>query len=130
MDDRNLVAVAEQAAATSRVKRGALAGCTVLADDGRHFRGCRVECDDPAADLCPIANAVAAARVDGAQRIVRAGYYSPCGDEPIVFPAESLHLLEQVTMPGFCMIVSRGAGDFVEMTLQQLREQLGSAQAS
>ncbi|MAW60916.1 MAG: hypothetical protein CMJ94_08785 [Planctomycetes bacterium] len=123
MDDRNLVAVAEQAAATSLVQRGPLAGCTVLADDGRHYRGCRLEFDDPADDLCPIVNAIAASRVDGSRRIVRAGYYTPTSGQLPVFPAASIRVLEQVTNPDFVMIVSAGSGQFVEKTLAELRQE-------
>lgn len=125
MDDRNLVAVAEQAAATSLVKRNPIAGCTVLAEDGRHFRGCRLEFDDPASDLCPIANAVAAARVDGARTIKRAGFYTPSGGELPVFPASTLHLLEQVATDDFVIIVSPGSGSYIEKTLADLREEAG-----
>ena len=50
MDDRNLVAVAEQAAATSRNLRGPVEGATVKADDGRVFLGCRLEYEDPDLD--------------------------------------------------------------------------------
>ena len=72
MDDRNLVAVAEQAAATSRVRPGGhFAGCTVKSDDGRVFRGCVLEYQDPALDQDPIANAIASARSDGVRKIVR-----------------------------------------------------------
>ena len=46
MDDRNLVAVAEQAAATSKVIAGPIAGCTVRAVDGRVFLGCLLEFED------------------------------------------------------------------------------------
>ena len=62
MDDRNLVAVAEQAAATARVQRSPIAGCTVLADDGRVFLGCLIEYSDPALSQDPIANGIAAGR--------------------------------------------------------------------
>ncbi|MCH2100480.1 MAG: hypothetical protein MK209_00940 [Planctomycetes bacterium] len=125
MDDRNLVAVAEQAAATSLVKRSLLAGCTVLAEDGRHFRGCRLEFDDPAADLCPIANAVAAARVDGARVIKRAGFYTPSGGEQPVFSLGTLQLLDEVATDDFIIIVSAGSGAFVEKTLSDLRQEAG-----
>jgi len=125
MDDRNLVAVAEQAAATSLVKRNPLAGCTVLAEDGRHFRGCRLEFDDPTSDLCPIANAVAAARVDGARVIKRAGFYTPSGGKLPVFSAATLQLLDEVTTDDFVIIVSAGSGAFVEKTLTDLRQEAG-----
>lgn len=125
MDDRNLVAVAEQAAATSLVKRSPLAGCTVLAEDGRHFRGCRLEFDDPTADLCAVANAVGASRVDGARRIKRAGYYTPTQGELPVFCATTLHVLEQVTTGDFRMILSAGSGAYVEKTLSELRQDAG-----
>lgn len=125
MDDRNLVAVAEQAAATSRVLRSKIAGCTVLADDGRHFRGCRLEFEDASADLCPVACAVAAARVDGAQIITRAGFYTPTGGELPPLPASTIQLLREVTAPGFVMIVSAGSGEYVEKTLEQLGHDAG-----
>jgi cytidine deaminase len=127
MDDRNLVAVAEQAAATSLVKRSPLAGCTVLADNGRHFRGCRLEFDDPAADLCAVANAVAASRVDGARRITRAGYYTPTHGELPVFSARTLHILQQVATEDFRIIVSAGSGAFVEKSLAELQQEAGIA---
>jgi cytidine deaminase len=127
MDDRNLVAVAEQAAATSLVKRSPLAGCTVLADGGRHFRGCRLEFDDPSADLCAVANAVAASRVDGARRIKRAGYYTPSSGELPVFSAATLHLLQQVATEDFRIIISTGSGTYIERSLRELQQEAGVA---
>ncbi|MBC8328692.1 MAG: hypothetical protein ISR76_00785 [Planctomycetes bacterium] len=125
MDDRNLVAVAEQAAATSRVIRGPIAGCTVKADDGRVFLGCRLEYGDPALDQDPIDNGLANGRVNGMRRAARIGYYSPTGGRLPVLPAATLRRLAELAAPGLVVIFSPGSGDQVEKELGELMAEAG-----
>ena len=78
MDDRNLTAVAEQAAATSRVKRNSIEGCTILYDDGHVAMGCRLEYDDASLDQNSVSNALAAGRVNGSYRPFANRYVFAC----------------------------------------------------
>lgn len=125
MDDRNLVAVAEQAAATSRALRGPVAGATVLADDGRVFRGCLVQYQDPALDQDPLAAALAAGRVQGMRRAVRAAIYSPTGGPLPELPRATLLRLREFAAPGLAIIFSPGTGRFVERSLDELLAEAG-----
>ena len=127
MDDRNLVAVAEQAAATSKVLRSPVEGCTVLFDDGRTFLGCRMEYDDPALDQDAISNALAAGRVDGARRAFRAGIYSPVGDGLPTPAVAGLLRLKEVAAPGLAVLLSSGSGERVEKPLDELLAEAGAA---
>ncbi|RMH04180.1 MAG: hypothetical protein D6702_03870 [Planctomycetota bacterium] len=125
MDDRNLIAVAEQAAATSRVLRGPIAGCTILADDGRVFLGCRLEYEDPGLDQHPLDNALGAGRVQGMRRVVRGGFYSPePGPGPAV-PAATLRRLRELADPGFVLLCSYGTGERTERPLAELLAEAG-----
>lgn len=120
MDDRNLVAVAEQAAATARVVRGVREGATAKFDDGRVFRGCRLEFADPALDVDAVSAALAAGRVEGARRVVRVGLYSPLPEGlPAPAPAALLRLRE-VAAPGLAVILSSGSGERAERGLAEL----------
>ncbi len=125
MDDRNLVAVAEQAAATSRVLRGPIAGCTVKADDGRVFLGCRLEYGDPALDQDPIDGGLATGRVNGMRRAVRIGYYSPTEGELPVVPAATLRRLQELASPDLVILFSPGSGDRIEKSLAGLLAEAG-----
>lgn len=127
MDDRNLVAVAEQAAATSRALRGPIAGCTLLADDGRVFLGCLLEFADPTLSQDPIANALAAGRVQGMRRAARIGYYSPTGGGLPAIPAATLRRLAELAAPGLAVIFSSGTGERVELPLAELQARAGAA---
>jgi hypothetical protein len=128
MDDRNLVAVAEQAAATSKVLRGPREGATVKFDDGRVFLGCRLEFADPSLDLDAVSCALAAGRVQGGRRVVRIGLYSPLPDGlPQVAPA-TLRRLREVAAPGLALILSSGAGTRVERSLLELLSLAGIAE--
>lgn len=123
MDDRNLVAVAEQAAATSRVRPGGyFAGCTVKADDGRVFLGCVLEYKNSALDQDPIANGIAAARSEGARKIIRVGLYSPTGGKLPEIPLPTLQRLEELAAPDLAVIFSAGTGNRVERSLADLLE--------
>jgi cytidine deaminase len=125
MDDRNLVAVAEQAAATARVVHGAREGATAKFEDGRVFLGCRLEFADPALDVDAITAALAAGRVEGARRVVRVGLYAPLAEGlPRVAPATLLRLRE-LAAPGLALILSGGSGVRAERTLQQLLAEAG-----
>jgi len=127
MDDRNLVAVAEQAAATAKVVRGTREGATAKFEDGRVFRGCRIEFSDPALDVDAITGALSAGRVDGARRVTRVGLYSPTeGGLPTVAPATLLRLRE-LAAPGLMVILSGGSGLREERTLQDLLADAGLA---
>ena len=127
MDDRNLVAVAEQAAATSKVLRSPLMGCTVLFDDGRTFLGCRMEFEDPALDIDALSSALAAGRVEGARTAWRVGVYSPVADgEPTLEPA-ALRRLAEVAAPGLGVLFSSGSGERTERSLEELLAAAGSA---
>ncbi len=125
MDDRNLVAVAEQAAATSRVLRGPIAGCTLKADDGRVFLGCRLEFSDAALDQDPIEGGLAQGRVQGMRRVVRVGYYSPTGGELPRIPEATLRRLHELAAPDLVVIFSPGSGERIERSLSELRRQAG-----
>ncbi|KAA3609513.1 MAG: hypothetical protein DWQ01_09280 [Planctomycetota bacterium] len=131
MDDRNLIAVAEQAAATSRVLRGPLVGATVKADDGRVFLGCRLEYEDPSLDQDALSNAIAAGRVEGMRKVVRAGFYMPSSgdsEEPAALPpleTAALHRLKEMAVPETVIILSAGTGAFVEKPLSELLAEAG-----
>ncbi len=125
MDDRNLIAVAEQAAATSRALRGPVAGATAKADDGRVFLGCLLQYADPALDQDPVANALAAGRVQGMRRVARIGLYSPTGGPLPAIPRETLQRLRELAAPGLAVLFSAGTGEFVERTLDQLLAEAG-----
>ncbi|MDP6849882.1 MAG: hypothetical protein QGH51_05015 [Planctomycetota bacterium] len=127
MDDRNLVAVAEQAAATSRVVVGPIAGCTVKGDDGRVFRGCLLEYEESNLNQDPIANGIAAGRAEGMRRVARIGYYSPTGGELPSIPRLTLLRLRELAVPGMEIIFSPGTGDRVERTLDGLLAEAGLA---
>ncbi|MFQ5747994.1 MAG: hypothetical protein ACE5H3_00890 [Planctomycetota bacterium] len=120
MDDRNLVAVAEQAACTSRVRRGVREGATIQSDDGRVFLGCRLEFSDPALDQDAIANGLAAGRVAGMRRVVRIGFYSPVAEGLPGIPETTLRRLKELAAPGLGVILSSGGGERVERNLQEL----------
>lgn len=128
MDDRNLVAVAEQAAATSRVLRGPREGATAKFDDGRVFLGCRMEFADPSLDVDAVTAAVLSGRVQGGRRVVRVGLYSPRPDAlPVVAPA-ALRRLREVAAPGLAVILSSGAGSREERSLSDLLAAAGIAE--
>jgi len=127
MDDRNLVAIAEQAAATSLVKRNPIAGVTLLAEDGRHYMGCALEFEQAADDLCPLSNALAAARVEGSRRVVRAGYYSPRQGELPVFSAATLRRLQESARDDFAIVLSPGGGLRVTKSLAELWEDVNAS---
>lgn len=130
MDDRNLVAVAEQAAATARVVRGSREGATAKFDDGRVFLGCRMEFADPALDVDAITAALAAGRVEGARRVVRVGLYAPGATGlPTVAPATLLRLRE-LAAPGLVLILSSGSGLREERRLEDLLAAAGLAGAA
>ena len=120
MDDRNLVAVAEQAAGPSRVLRGPIAGCTIKADDGRVFLGCMLEFEDPSADIDPIANGIATGCVEGMRRVARIGFYSPTEGQQPQIPTVTLLRLKEMAVPGLAIIFSTGNGARVEKSLEEL----------
>jgi hypothetical protein len=120
MDDRNLVAVAEQAAATSRVKRGPIAGCTIRSVDGRVFRGCLLEYEDDSLDQDPISNGLAVGRVEGMRKVDRIGYYSPTGGELPAIPVQTLLRLREVGTHDLAIVFSPGSGEQIEKNLRQL----------
>ncbi len=127
MDDRNLIAVAEQAAAPSRVLRGPVEGATILAADGRTFLGTRLEFEDPSLDQDALSNGLAAGRVQGMRQVVRAGYYRPVPDGRPRLPREALLRLRELAAPGMAVIVSGGTGEFVERPLEELLAEAGLA---
>ena len=127
MDDRNLVAVAEQAAATSKVLRQPLEGCTVLFDDGRTFLGCRMEYADPALDQDALSNALAAGRTEGARNAYRVGIYSPVDAGLPALSAAALSRLAEVAVPGLAVLFSSGSGERVERSLDELLAEAGVA---
>lgn len=120
MDDRNLVAVAEQAAATAKVLRNPIEGCTILYDDGSISRGCRMEYQDDQLDLDAVSNAMAAGRSVGAYRPLRIGIYSPVQDGVPSLAPLALARLQEVAAPGLVVIFSSGSGERVERTLPEL----------
>ena len=124
MDDRNLVAVAEQAAAPSRILRGPREGATIKADDGRVFLGCRMEFRDASLDTDAISNGIAARQVQGMRRVARVGLYSPdsgaAGDGLPAISKATLRRLAEVAVPGLVLILSGGNGRFVEKRLDDL----------
>jgi len=127
MDDRNLIAVAEQAAATAKVKRSPLEGCTILFEDGRVFLGCRLEFEDASLDQDSVSNALAAGRVEGAYRPYRVGIYAPVAEGlPEVAPL-ALQRLKEVGSPNLMVIKSSGSGERVEFSLQDLLATAGMA---
>ncbi|TAH36784.1 MAG: hypothetical protein EYC70_07275 [Planctomycetota bacterium] len=125
MDDRNLIAVAEQAAAPSRVLRGAREGATVKADDGRVFLGCRMEFADPGLDTDAISNGMAAGQAQGMRRVARVGLYSPAGEGLPRIPRATLLRLRELAAPGLVVILSGGNGRYVEKRLEDLLAEAG-----
>jgi hypothetical protein len=125
MDDRNLVAVAEQAAATSKVIAGPIAGCTVRAVDGRVFLGCLLEFEDSSLNLDPISSALGAGRCEGVRCVDRIGYYSPTGGELPRIPDATLRRLQEIAAPGLAVIFSPGTGKRVEKSLDLLLNEAG-----
>ncbi|MDP6963069.1 MAG: hypothetical protein QGF46_02770 [Planctomycetota bacterium] len=122
MDDRNLTAVAEQAAATSKVKRMALEGCTILFDDGHVSMGCRLEFDDASLDQDAVSNALAAGRVNGSYRPLRIGMYSPVDGWP--YPSKTaLAQVSECAVGEVTFILSSGSGDRKIITLSELLAQ-------
>ena len=127
MDDRNLVAVAEQAAATAKVVRGAREGATVKFEDGRVFLGCGMEYEDPALNVDAITSAIAAGRIEGARRAVRVGLYSPVAEGlPTIAPG-ALRRLQEIGVPGLVVIRSSGNGAREECRLSDLLAAAGLA---
>ncbi|PCJ53238.1 MAG: hypothetical protein COA70_09940 [Planctomycetota bacterium] len=127
MDDRNLIAVAEQAAATSKVKRGTLEGATILFEDGRVFLGSRLEYDDATLDQDAVSNALAAGRVEGAYRPFRVGVYAPVSEGlPEVAPI-ALRRLQEAGRPDLAIVMSSGAGERVAFSLSDLLATAGLA---
>jgi len=120
MDDRNLVAVAEQAACTSRVLRGVREGATIQSEDGRVFLGCRLEFSDPGLDQDAIANGLAAGRVAGMGRVARIGFYSPVAEGLPRISEATLRRLKELAAPGLAVILSSGGGERVARTLPEL----------
>ncbi len=127
MDDRNLVAVAEQAAATSLVQQGPIAGCTVLSDDGRVFMGCVMEYADSSLNQDPITNALAVGRVSGMRRVQRIGYYSPSGGKLPKLPEMTLRRLQEIGTEDLAVLFSPGTGERIEKSLSQLLAEAGLA---
>lgn len=127
MDDRNLVAVAEQAAATSLVQQGPIAGCTVLADDGRVFMGCLMEYANSDLDQDPVSNALAVGRVSGMRRVQRVGYYSPTGGDLPKLPAVTLRRLQEIGADDLAVLFSPGNGERIEKSLAELMAEAGLA---
>ncbi|MFT7517224.1 MAG: hypothetical protein ACI84O_001014 [Myxococcota bacterium] len=119
MDDRNLTAVAEQAAATSKVKRSAIEGCSVLFDDGHVAMGCRLEYADAALDQGAVSNALAAGRVHGSYRPLRIGVYSPIAEWPR--PSKSaLAQVAECAVGEVTLILSSGSGERKVVLLSEL----------
>src|SRR5262245_17529020 len=87
MDDRNMLAVAEQSAAVAYAPySGAKVGATLLAADGRFFTGCNVENASFGLTICAERAAVAKAVSEGARKFRRLASYvyadrpcPPCG---------------------------------------------------
>lgn len=119
MDDRNLTAVAEQAAATSKVKRSAIEGCTVLFDDGHVAMGCRLEYADAAFDQDSVSNALAAGRVHGSYRPLRIGMYSPISEWPQPSRGALTQIAECATGE-VTFILSSGSGERKIVLLSEL----------
>ncbi len=120
MDDRNLVAVAEQAAATAKVLRNPIEGCTILYDDGSISRGCRLEYENPDLDQDSVSNAIATGRSMGAYRPFRIGFYSPVSEGVPELSTAALLRLRAVAAPGLVVIFSSGSGDRSEVSLDDL----------
>ncbi len=120
MDDRSLVAVAEQAAATAKVLRNPIEGATVIYDGGSISRGCRLEFDDPSLDQDSVSNAVAAGRSVGAYRPLRIAVYSPVIDGLPELNVDCLQRLKAVSADGLEVIFSSGSGDRVTRSLSEL----------
>jgi len=120
MDDRSLIAVAEQAAATAKVLRCPIEGATVLYDDGSISRGCRLEFADPALDQDAVSNAIAAGRSVGAYRPLRVGIYAPVAHGLPELSATALLRLQAVAVPGLEVIFSSGSGERVVRSLAEM----------
>ncbi|MGB0952757.1 MAG: hypothetical protein ACPG31_06010 [Planctomycetota bacterium] len=125
MDDRNLIAVAEQAAATAKVLRSPLEGCTILFEDGRVFMGCRLEYPDASLDQDAVSNALAAGRVEGSYRPYRVGVYAPVSEGlPEIAPIALLRLKEVAGLD-LEVVKSSGSGDRVAYSLKDLLASAG-----
>jgi|MDSW01.1.fsa_nt_gb hypothetical protein len=122
MDDRNLTAVAEQAAATSRVFKEPIEGSTVLFDDGHVAIGCRLEFEDSELNQDAVSNALAAGRVNGSYRPLRVGIYSPIDDWPL--PSnKALAQIKECADTEVTFILSSGSGERKIITLTELLQE-------
>lgn len=126
MDDRSLVAVAEQAAATAKVMRNPIEGATVLYDDGSISRGCRLEYEDPALDQDSISNAIAAGRSVGAYRPLRVAIYAPVPEGLPELDLTCLQRLKAVSVAGLEITFSSGSGERVTRSLDDLLAAAGA----
>jgi cytidine deaminase len=119
MDDRNLLAVAEQAAAVAYAPYSGLkVGATLLAADGRFFTGCNVENASYGLTICAERAAVAKAVSEGARRFRRMAIYV-YADRPFP-PCGACRQVLQEFAPGLTLLLSCTTGETREASLASL----------
>ncbi|HET6203126.1 MAG TPA: cytidine deaminase [Planctomycetota bacterium] len=119
MDDRNLLAVAEQAAAVAYAPySGAKVGATLLATDGRFFVGCNVENASFGLTICAERAAVFKAVGEGARRFRRMAIYVYA--ERLFPPCGACRQVLQEFAPEVTLIASCASGETREWRLADL----------
>ncbi|HKB14806.1 MAG TPA: cytidine deaminase [Planctomycetota bacterium] len=119
MDDRNMLAVAEQAAAVAYAPySGARVGATLLAADGRFFTGCNVENASFGLTICAERSAVFKAVSDGARRFRRMAIY--VYSERLFPPCGACRQVLHEFAPDLSLIVSCAGGETREWKLADL----------
>ncbi len=119
MDDRNLLAVAEQAAAVAYAPySGAKVGATLLAADGRFFTGCNVENASFGLTVCAERAAVFKAVSDGARRFRRMAVYVYA--DRLFPPCGACRQVLHEFAPDLSLIVSCAGGETREWKLADL----------
>jgi cytidine deaminase len=119
MDDRNMLAVAEQSAAVAYAPySGAKVGATLLAADGRFFTGCNVENASFGLTICAERSAVFKAVSDGARRFRRMAVYVYA--ERLFPPCGACRQVLHEFAPDLSLIVSCAGGETREWKLADL----------
>jgi cytidine deaminase len=122
MDDRNMLAVAEQAAAVAYSPySGAKVGATLLAADGRFFTGCNVENASYGLTICAERAAVFKAVSEGARKFRRLALYVYA--DRIFPPCGACRQVLHEFAPDLTLLLSCSTGETREVRLADLLPQ-------
>ena len=122
MDDRNMLAVAEQAAAVAYAPySGARVGATLLAADGRFFTGCNVENASYGLTICAERAAVCKAVSEGARKFRRMAVYVYA--DHVFTPCGACRQVLHEFAPDLTLVLSCATGETREATLSDLLPQ-------